>query len=160
VDLKLKAVTIVDLNAKVKKENLTVDLKFRLSPSKRVFSRIKVDLFFDGQSVKSFYVGIPYYFARQEEFPIRSVLSLKQIKAGTHTIKVEMAGLWPLAGPSDIKETTIKYKPVFKVSKIKYIPTVKRIEGPAIAVVTEEAKRLYQEMRERWKRELIARRER
>jgi len=156
----MKEVSITDLNATVKREDLILNAKFKLAPSKRIFSRIRADLHFDGQFVKSFYLGIPYYFARQEEFPLRTLLSLERVSAGTHTIKLEMLGLWPSAGPSDIKETTMGYQPLVEVAMAGAIPTIKRIEGPGIAVVTDEAKRLYQEMRERWKRELVARRER
>lgn len=155
----MKAISITDLNTMLKKQDLILDIKFKLAPSKRVFSRMKIDLYFDGQCIKSFYVGIPYYFARKEEFPIRSVLSLKQVRAGKHTIKVELTGLWPLAGPSDFKEATIDYYPTVRVPIVKVIPRVKKIEAPAIVVVTGEVKRLYEEMRKRWKKELIARRE-
>lgn len=143
----------------IKKRDLVIDVKFKLAPSKRVFSRMKVDLYFDGQCIKSFYVGIPYYFARKEEFPIRSVLSLKQVDSGMHTIKVEMGGLWPLAGPPDSREATFDYYPIVRVPIVKAVPTVKKIEGPAIAVVTDDVRKLYKQMRERWKKELIARRE-
>ena len=103
-------------------------------------------------------MGVPYYFA-DKELPIRSVLSLKQIDSGEHTVKLEIRGLWPLAGPPDSREATFDYYSVVRVPRVKAIPSVKRIEGPAIAVVTDEAKTLYEQMRERWKRELRARRE-
>jgi len=156
----MKEVSITDLSATVKREDLILNAKFKLAPSKRIFSRIRANLHFDGQFIKSFYLGIPYYFARQEEFPLRTILSLEKVSAGTHTIKLEISGLWPSAGPSDIKETRIEYQPIVEVPIAGAIPTIKKIEGPGIAVVTDEAKRLYQEMRERWRRELIARRER
>jgi len=156
----IKEITITELNATVKADDLVLNAKFRLRPSKRIFSRIKADLHFDGHHVKSFYLGIPYYFARQEEFPLRSILSLEEISAGAHTIKLEMLGLWPSAGPSDIRETTIEYQPFVKTPMARAIPIIKKIEGPDIAVVTDEAKKLYREMRERWKKELMARRER
>jgi len=155
----VKAVTITDLNTMLKRQDLILNVKFKLAPSKRVFSRIKVDLYFDEECIKSFYLGVPYYFACKEELPIRSVLSLKQVRAGKHTVKVELGGLWPLAGPSDFKEATIDWYPTVRVPLVKVIPRVKKIEAPAIAVVTSEVKGLYEEMRKRWKRELIARRE-
>jgi len=156
----IKQISITELNATVKVDDLIVDAKFKLTPSKRIFSRIKADLYFDEQHLKSFYLGIPYYFARQKEFPLRSVLSFEEISAGAHTIKLEMLGLWPSAGPSDVKETTIEYQPLMKALTVRAIPKIKKIEGPDIAVLTDEAKKLYQEMKERWKKELIARRER
>jgi len=156
----MKEVSITALNAAVKREDLILNAQFRLAPSKRIFSRIRANLHFDGQFMKSFYLGIPYYFARQEEFPLRTLLSLENVSAGTHTVKLEMSGLWPSASPSDIKEITFDYQPPDEAPIAGAIPIIKRIEGPSIAVVTDEAKRLYQEMRERWKRELIARRER
>jgi len=158
--LMIKHVTITELNATMKGDNLILDAKFKLKPSRRIFSRIKADLYFDGHHLKSFYLGIPYYFARREEFPLRSILSLEEISAGRHTIKLEMLGLWPSAGPSDIKEATVEYQPFVKPPMARAIPIIKKIEGPKIAVVTDEAKKLYQEMKERWKKELVARRER
>jgi len=156
----MKEVSIIALNAVVKREDLILNAKFSLAPSKRIFSRIRADLHFDGQFMKSFYLGIPYYFVRQEEFPLRTLLSLENVNAGTHTVKLEMSGLWPSASSSDIKEITFDYQPPAEVPMAGAIPVIKRIEGPGVAVVTDEARRLYQEMRERWKRELVARRER
>ena len=158
--MKFKEVTITELNGTIKGDDLILEAKFRLSPSKRLFSRMKGDFYFDGQRIKSFYLGIPYYLARQEEFPLRSVFNFEEINAGAHTIKLEMSGLWPSAGPSDAKETTIEYEPLVKAVKIRAVPEIKLIEGPDIAVLTDEARKLYQEMKQRWKRELIARRER
>lgn len=76
-----------------------------------------------------------------------------------HTVKVEVGGLWPLAGPADSKEATFDYYPIVRAPVVKAAPIVKKIEAPPIAVLTDEVKKLYKQMRERWKRELIARRE-
>ena len=100
--LKFKEVTITELNGTIKGDDLILEAKFRLSPSKRLFSRIKGDFYFDGEHMKSFYLGIPYYLTRQEEFPLRSVFNFEEIKAGVHTIKLEMSGLWPSVGIADI----------------------------------------------------------
>ena len=158
--MNLKDVMVTELNATIKRDDLTLEAKFRLSPSKRLFSRIKANLYFDGHCIKTFYLGIPYYLTRQEEFPLRSVFSFEDINAGSHTIKLEMTGLWPTAGASDAKETIIEYKPLVKAVRIRTVPEIKLIEGPSIAVLTDEAKKLYQDMRQRWKRELMAQRER
>lgn len=156
----LKHVTITKLEATVKRTNLILIAKFKLAASKRIFSRIQADLYFDEQHIKSFYVGIPYYFAGKKEFPLRSLLSLEEISAGSHTIKLEMCGLWHYATPSDLKETTIEYQPPVKTKITRKVPKVKKIDGPHIAVVTDEAKKLYREMRERWKKEVRAKRDR
>jgi len=158
--LKFKEVAITELNGTIKRDDLILEAKFRLSPSKRLFSRIKGDFYFDGQHIKSFFLGIPYYLAHQEEFPLRSVFSFEDINVGAHTVKLEMSGLWPSAGASDAKEITMEYKPLVKAVKIRAMPKIKLIEGPDIAILTDEAKKLYQEMKQRWKRELIAQRER
>jgi len=155
----MKHVTITEFKAILKRTNLILNAKFKLAPSKRIFSRIQADLYFDEHHVKSFYVGIPYYFTRKMEFPLRSLLNLKKVSAGSHTIKIEMCGLWPYAGPSDFKETTIEYQPLVKARITRKIPVIKKIEGPDIAVVTDEAKKLYREMKERWKKETRATRE-
>jgi hypothetical protein len=156
----MKEVSITDLNAAVKREDLILNAKFKLAPSKRIFSRIRANLGFDDQLIKSFYLGIPYYYASQEEHPLRTLLSLENVNAGTHIIKLELSGLWPTAGPSDTKEITFEYQPLVEMRITGAIPTLKKIEGPCVAVETDEARRLYEKMRQRWKRELIARRER
>ena len=156
----MKSVNIIDLNAVVKNDELIITARFKLAPSKRIFSRIKADLYFDGKLVKSFYLGIPYYFTRYNEFPLKAILSLEEINPGSHTVELKMLGLWPYAGPSDCKEAVFEYQPLATAIKIREIPKIKTIEGPAIAVLTSESKKLYEEMRERWKKELIARRER
>jgi len=156
----IKQISISELNATVKADDLIVEAKFKLASSKRIFSRIKGDLYFNGNHVKSFYLGIPYYLARQEEFPLRSVLSLEEINAGAHTIMLELVGLWPSAGSSDSKQATFEYQPLAKAIKVREIPKIKKIEGPDIAVLTDEARKLYEQMKERWKKELVSRRER
>jgi len=156
----LKSLEIIDLNVVIKIEDLILNAKFKLAPSKRIFSRIRANLYFDGQLMKTFYLGIPYYLGRQENFPLRSVISLENAKSGPHTIRLEMGGLWPSAEPSEAKEIAIDYVTLEEREMATAIPIVKKIEGPGVAVVTEDAKRLYQEMRERWKKEVIAQRER
>lgn len=138
---------------------MILDSKFKLAPSKRVFSRIKADLYFDGHHVKSFYVGIPYYLLRPEDFPLRSVLGLDDISAGEHIIRLEMLGLWPSAGQSDTRETRIQYQAPQKIFKVRVVPTFKNFRGPDVVIVTEEEDRLYEEMKERWKKEILNRRE-
>jgi hypothetical protein len=71
-----------------------------------------------------------------------------------------MLGLWPYAGPSDSKEAIFEYQPLATAIKVREIPKIKKIEGPDIAVLTSESKKLYEEMKERWKKEVISRRER
>lgn len=156
---RLKAVTISNLNTRVKRQDAIIHIKFKMAPSKRVFSRMKIDLCFDGESVKSFYVGIPYYYAPRKEFSIRSILSLKHIAPGKHTAKVEIAGLWQLAGSADSREVTFDYYPIVKERITRAVPVIKKIEGRGIAVVTDEAKKLYKHMREYRKKELVARRD-
>jgi hypothetical protein len=141
-----------------KRQELVLYVKFRLTPSKRVFSRMKVNLSFDGELIKTFFMGIPYYFARKEEFPIRSVLSLKQVESGIHTVKVEIVGLWPL-GPSVSKETSFDYYAVAGAPMTKALPRVKKIEGPSIAVVSDKAKKLYEDIEKRRRKEIVASRD-
>jgi hypothetical protein len=142
----------------IRRRDLVLYVKFKLAPSKRVFSRIKVDLSFDGTLIKSYFMGIPYYFVKNEELPIRSVLSLKQVESGTHTLKVKMVGLWPL-GPSISKETSFDYYAIVRTPKTNVLPQVKKIEGPSIAVVSDEAKKLYESMKKTRRRELMASRD-
>lgn len=156
----LKSVEIIELNTNVKTDDLIISAKFKLVPSKRIFSRIKADLYFDGKLVKSFYLGIPYYFTRYEDFPLKAILNLEEINPGSHTIELKMAGLWPYAGPSDCKEAIFEYQPLATAIKVREIPKIKKIEGPDVAVLTSESKKLYEEMKERWKKEVISRRER
>lgn len=156
----LKSVEIIELNTTVKIDDLIINAKFKLAPSRRIFSRIKADLYFDGKLVKTFYLGIPYYFTRYEEFPLKAILNLEEINPGSHTIELKMAGLWPYAGPSDSREAIFEYQPLATAIRVREIPKIKKIEGPDIAVLTSESKKLYEEMKERWKKEVISRRER
>jgi hypothetical protein len=148
-----KQVIITKFEATVEGENLILKALFKLAPSKRVFSRMRADLRFDEHFLKSIYVGMPYYLARQQEFPLQTVLGLEDISAGKHTIRLEMLGLWPSAGPSDFMEASFEHEPLRKVFRARAIPTIKKFEGPSIGVVTDEADKLYGEMKDRWKRE-------
>jgi hypothetical protein len=155
-----KELSITEFNTIIKKQKLTLDFKFKLAPSKRLFSRLRADLYFDGKCIKSLYVGIPYYLASKGEFPIRSILDLKQIIKGTHIVRVEISGLWSSAGPSDFREVAIEYQPVVRKSAVRAYPTFSRIEVPNTMIIADDAKLLYENLRESWKRELTTRRDR
>jgi len=156
---RLKAVAITDLNAEIEKQDVVVRIRFKMASSKRVFSRIRIDLYFDGKSVKSLYAGIPYYYAQRKESSVLSIISLKHIAPGKHTLKVEVSGLWHLARSADSREVTFDYYPIVKERITRAVPVIKRIEGQGVAIVTDEAKRLYKHMREYRKRELATHRD-
>ncbi len=87
-------------------------------------------------------------------------MSLKHIAPGKHTLKVEISGLWHLARSTDSREVTFDYYPIVKERIMRVVPVIKKIEGRGIAIVTDEARKLYKQMTEYRKKELVAHRDR
>jgi len=157
----MKSVVITKLSTAQRNHDLIVDIGFRVPPLKVLYQQVKAELYFDRKLLKSFNMRIPHFFARKDEIQIQPVLNLEKVTSGTHKIKLVMTHTAPRAGQPDSKETTIYYDSDIEVLITDGIPTVKSIEKvSAVEIVTNDAKRLYEEMRKRSRSELIERKDR
>lgn len=116
-------------------------------------------MYFDGKCIKSFYPVVMHHSPHKDVLPIKSIISLKHVDLGRHIVRVDLTGLGSLAGLPDSKEVAFDYHPGIKTPIVKEIPEVKKIEVPSVILITAEMKKFYQQMRERRKKELLARRE-
>jgi hypothetical protein len=154
-------IIITRLGSLLEEDELTLEVEFKLLPSRIAFSKIRADLWFDEQKIDSVSIAVPQKFGLTNEFQWNPVIDLKGISSGPHIAKVEMYE----AGPSgekracSIKEVAIKYVPQSKETRHKKAPTVKKIEGFEIAVVSSSEKGIYREIEEAKRKELISNRD-
>jgi len=156
----MKSVVITKLSTAQRNHDLIIDIGFRLPPLKVLYQQVKAELYFDRKLLKSFNMKIPHFFARKDEIRIQPVLNLEKVTSGRHKIKLIMTQTVPRAEQPYSKETTIDYDSDIEVLVTDGVPTVKTIgKGSAVEIVTNDAKRLYEEMRKRSRRELMERRD-
>jgi hypothetical protein len=156
-----RQIMITEIGTVTKEDELILKVDFKLLPSKKAFSKIKLDLHFDKQKLNAFYVSIPQGPLARNDFELTPVLDMKGISAGSHTIKIEMYEIWPsgekLAYAS--KEAAVEYVPLRREDRLIKIPIVKSVAGADLAVVSDAEKDIYREMEENRKKELISRRD-
>ena len=156
-----KKIVITEIDTVTIEDELVLKVGFRLIPSKTAFSKIKSDLFFNEQKLKSFSITIPQSPLAADDFELTPVLDMKGINAGSYTIRVEMYELWSSGEKLSCtsKEVTVEYVPQTRESRLIRIPIVKRFEGVDLAVVSESDKSIYHEIEETMKKELVSKRD-
>jgi hypothetical protein len=108
-----KQIAIRAIGFVTKEDELALRIEFSLFPAKKLFSKIKADMFFDRQKLRSVSIVIPQSPLARNDFELTPVLDMKGITAGSHVIKVEMYELW------DSRE---KFTCASKEVKIEYVP--------------------------------------
>jgi len=161
-----EAVIIGDVLNKITNRNLTITIKFRLTPiGYGLCSYLKAALHFDGKRLKTFYTSVPTIMKNlRKELQVEVFARLGQANPGPHQMKVEMSGVQtsgqPLGRVSS-KEFTV-HIPSFEAPErpIRRQIIIEDIKGKSgVSIVTPEIQALYKEIRERRKRELEALRE-
>jgi hypothetical protein len=154
-------IVITEIGTQTKEDELALRIAFRLLPSKTGFSKVKSDLWFDGQQISSVTIGIPQSPLATNDFELTPVLDMKGITGGPHTIKAEMYELWSsdekLTNAS--KEVTIEYVPMKREDRMIRVPIVKSVAGTDLAIVSDSEKNIYREIEEDMKKETISRRD-
>ena len=89
-----KQIVITEIGFVTKENELALRIEFGLFPSKKFFSKMRADLFFDGQNLRSVSIMIPQSPLARDDFKLTPVLDMKGITAGSHVIRVEMFELW------------------------------------------------------------------
>jgi hypothetical protein len=156
-----KQIVITKIDSVTKEGELALRIEFRLFPSKKFFSKIRANLFFDGQKVRSVSIIIPQSLLARDDFELTPVFDMKGITVGSHVIKVEMCELWDsrekFACAS--KEVKIAYVPLRREKQLIKLPTVKSIAGADLAVVSESEKDIYREIDENIRKEAVSKRD-
>jgi hypothetical protein len=86
----LTSALITRVGSETKHYELSLELDFKLLPSKTMFSKIRADLYFDEKKVKSVLFDILHCFGSTDEFQLKVALDLNGISSGTHSVKAEM----------------------------------------------------------------------
>jgi len=156
-----KQIIITEIGAITREDELELKVGFKLVPSKTAFSKLKSDLAFDNQQISSVLIRIIQGPLARDEFELTSVLDMKGITAGSHTIKVEMYEPWSNEEKLSFtsKEMTVEYVPKTRESRLIKIPIVKSFGGGDLAVVSESDKNIYREIEETMKKESVTKRD-
>jgi hypothetical protein len=156
-----KQIIISEIDIVTKEDELALKVEFRLLPSKTAFSKIRSDLFFNGQKLKSVLITIPQSPLAADDFELTPVLDMKGINAGSHIIRVEMYELWSNGEKLSFtsKEVTVEYVPQIRESRLIEYPIVKSFGGADLAVVSESDKNIYREIEETMKKESVSKRD-
>jgi hypothetical protein len=159
--IQLKQIIITKIDALTKEDELDLKVSFTLMPSKKSFSKVKLDLWFDNQQIKSYSVMIPQSSLAKDEFELKPVLDMKGIPAGQHKIKIEMYELWSSDEKllQTFKEVTVDYVPITRESRLIKIPSVKSVTGNDLAVISESEKDLYRDIEKTTKKEQFSKRD-
>jgi hypothetical protein len=156
-----KQITIIEIQAIIREDELALKVGFKLYPSKSAFSKVKLDLWFDSQQIGSRLIRIPQGLLSADELELPLVLDMKGIGAGTYPIRVEMYELWSdgekLCFTS--KEVTVQYVPQTREPRLIRIPIVKSFGEPSLAVVSKADKKVYREIAETMKKESDSKRD-
>jgi hypothetical protein len=156
-----KQIIITEIGTVTKEDELALEVRFRLLPSKTAFSKITSDLYFDEQKLNSACISIPQSPLATNDFELNPVLDMKGIAAGPHIIRVEMCELWSsgekLTHAS--KEVAVNYVPINREDRLIKIPIVKSIAGTDLTVVLNSDKNIYREIEEIMKKESISKRD-
>jgi hypothetical protein len=157
----VKRIIITEIDTLTNEDELKLKVGFTLIPSKNSFSKVKLDLSFDNQQIKSFSIIIPQSPLAKDEFELTPVLDMKGIPAGQHKIKVEMYELWSSDEKllQTFKEATVDYIPITLESRFVKIPSVKSVVGVDLTVVSELEKDLYRDIEKTTKKEQFSKRD-
>jgi hypothetical protein len=157
----VKRIIITQIDTLTKEDELELKISFTLVPSKDSFSKVKLDLWFDNQRIKSFSIMIPQSPLAKNEFELTPVLDMKGIPAGNHSIKLEMYELWSSGEKllQTFKEVTVDYVPLTRESRLVKVPSVKSVVGADLAVVSESEQDLYRDIEKTTKKEQLSKRD-
>ena len=156
-----KKITITEIAAVSKEDELTVKIGFNLLPSKTFFSKLMFDMFFDGLKLGCISIRIPQGSFSTNDFELTPVLDMKGIPAGPHLIAVEMYELWTTGERlcQVSKEVTVDYAPINRTERLIQVPIVKSIAGADLEVVSKEEKEIIKEIGDAEKKEAISKRD-
>ncbi len=156
-----KQIVITEIANETKEDDLELKVIFRLIPSKTAFSKVFVELYFDGQKLRCCAIRIPQGPLSADDLEFPFALDMKGIIAGQHVIRAEMYELWDSGEKLTCaaKEVTIDYVPVRRQDRYIKIPIVKKLAGENVEVVSEPERDVYREIEKDQKEEFMSKRD-
>ena len=146
----------IGLDLDLKKDELTLQVDFRLLPSKVSFSKLKADLWFNNNKVKSVCFDILHAFGNTDDFSLRATLDSNGVSPGSHIVKVEVCEVSSFRKKLvyTLNETTVEYNPPTREERLRKVLTIKKVEGQGISVISEKEKDLYREIEDSIKKKV------
>src|SRR4030043_384496 len=156
-----KQITITEIAAVTREDELALRIGCKLFPSRATFSKITSDLYFDGKKMGSTRLAIIQGPLATDGSEVTSVLDMKGISSGAHIIRVEMYELWSSGEKltSASKEVTIEYVPLKREDRLIEVPIIKSIAGTGLAIVSDHEKSIYREIEKEMRRDSFSRRD-
>ena len=157
-----KEIIIGDVACTPKEEDeLELKIGFSLLPSKTFFSKINLDLFFEETPLNSTTLLITQSSLLNDSFEYPQVLDMKGIGEGNYLIRIEMYEPWSSDEKLNFtfKEITVPYTPKNRESRLVKIPTVRRLAGTDLTVVSSDVKNIYHEIDQDLKKESLSQRD-
>ena len=150
-----KEIAIQDVTYVAKENELELRIAFKLLPSKVSFSKVNLDLYFEEQLLNSTTLDIPQGLLTTDSFEFPHILDMEGIAQGRYLIRVEMYEPWSTGEKLNytFKELPVSYTPQNRKSRYLKIPTVKRVAGNDLLIVSSSTKAIYREIEEDKKRE-------
>jgi len=152
----VKKMVITEPTLRVQTDNLVFLFGLKMPPFKESFVRVKVEIFFDGKFEKSFYPLVPCS-VNGTVHSIKFEINIKKLSNGPHSIRVTICGLGNFKGISCAKDFKFYYD-AGKRKLVEKIETTKS-QKETITVVTDEAKKIFNELKKRQQEEIFWQRE-
>jgi hypothetical protein len=151
----VKAIIINNIIATTLEDELALKIGFSLTPSISYFSKVKLDLYFQEHLINSFTLGIPQSSLLKDSLEFPQILDMKGVASGDYLVRVEMYELWSSGEKLNFvsKEILVQYVPVNRADRYVKIPTVKKVAGSDLIVISSSAKTIYSEIDENQRKE-------
>ncbi len=156
-----KAILINQITDVTKEDELLLKVEFSLLPSKKSFSKINLDLYFQEQMLHSTTISIPQSTLLNDTSEFPQILDMKGVGAGEYQVRVEMYEPWSSGEKLSFtsKEITIKYVPQTRALKLVKIPAVRCGTCDDLTIVSSTATDIYRDMEQDAKKESITKRD-
>lgn len=156
-----KEIIIQDFDSVSKEYEVALKIAFKLLPTKASFSKVNLDLYFEHQLLNSTTLGIPQGALTTDSFEFPQALDMKGIAQGSYSIRIEMYEPWFTGEKLNytFKEVAISYVPQTRESRYVKVPTLKRVAGSDLTIVSSSARTLYHDIEEDKKRQSISNRD-
>ena len=155
-----KQIVLTEIDTLLGEDELALKIGFKLLPSKKAFSKITTDLFFDGKKISSIIISVPQSPLAKDDFEFTHALDMRGVGSGSHRIKAEMYELW--SGEKltcAFQEVVVKYAPKTREERLIEVPIIKSIAGIDLAIVSDSEKNIYRKIEKNRKKELVGKRD-
>lgn len=156
-----KEIIIQDIASMSEEYEVALKIVFMLLPNKTSFSKVNLDLYFEQQILNSTTLAIPQGALITDSFEFPQIINMKGIAQGRYSIRIEMYEPWSTGEKLNytFKELAIVYVPQTRESRYVKVPTVKRVAGSDLVIVSSSTKTLYHDIEEDKKRQSITNRD-